>query len=694
MGFVDVFSVYGLLPILGGLGTWGVARPWRFQNEVLGRVAALCRIGVRDLQVSAFLSLSDLEIAGQQCFGLLVPLGPGLVETVDGRRGTILVLDARRLGSGVRVSFCARPESTVAQLAEILDLPRDIGAAICWEEIAQSQDGPWNCCLVRVQDCRNFPASKVHNDYASVGAEDRTGHVFTCPIRHAHGRDTTGDQEQSEESSSAGELEEEVSTSDDPGQTVSFAVMSLNRVAQQVQVSLSFPCTEQAAIEAVAQALDEDFFRLFPSLIAAQQQPSTAWGLLVAMPSWAVEDPVGLLDMRQVDGRLFVAALPPTLSKARVLAVACPQNEQEVDVYPFGRETPLDEEEEIPLLVLGMIVIVPAGEMPPSVGNLPHMPTSRIGWDDDIDMFSSTPWQQAGQLCAVLDTGCKAFTLMPGRAHCHNLDVSIVFNIPLCWTTIQVTRPPIRDVELDGRTCKGVALVSDQIANVPMPPRRAGPHKFLIAIDCRPILCAIDQWLVVDMRCPHEELAQHYDTFAPEGHQVQIEGAEIRNGNLIVTPGLVLTVHFVPCTPMSWEPEGAEVPESGPRLIPAEDSTSSHEEVSRSVGTLSGVGGISISNSSVDDRSRSPRRTTFGDAVSAVEKGNRCTLADAPWNNACLIGWYGAVLCSRAVCMLAYAQVEIAMCCIRICLASAALAARPSRCLRVTAPISLVPHRL
>ena len=623
------------------------------EAAVLGRLSALSRIGVRDLLVSSFLSLFDLLVAGQPCFGLLVPLANSAEsEDTFNRPGTILVIDARRVGAGLRVLFCARPESTVAQLAEAVGLPADVGALLCWEEVARSRDGPWHCCLIRLQDCRRLPTSEVHHA-GSVAEEYRTyGHSYTCPLRHTTaGSGDEDDPERSDEGSEDDSSSEAAEESSEMEHDVSFIVLSPNRVAQQIRVLLSFPCTISEVIQKVEQVIDEEFSRLFPLLIAAQQQASSAWGLLIAMPAWAAEEAVGIIDSRDVDGRLFVAALPPSLNKSRAIAAAKLQTEGEVEVYPFGRHTPLTEEEEMPLIAFGSLVFVMAGEPVPYVGKLDDMLQSPSEWSADLEVEINTPWHRAGEVCAVLDTGCHPFTIMPGRAQYYTLDISTVFNIPLCWTTVQVTRPPVHDFALAGRTCKGVALVSDQIANLPIPPRRLGPYKFLIAIDCRPILCAFDHGLVIDPVCLHADLAEHYETFAPADHQVQIEGAEIRDGNLIVTPGLVLTVQFVPCTPASWNPDDSVDPTQGSAQVARDNDVEGPGDGD----TFGRTHRRSVS------RSRSPRRNPPTDPAAGSENGEEKLVAVSPAAVAQSACWCCVSTLMQVLVCIANAQVEVAL---------------------------------
>ena len=633
------------------------------ETAVLGRLAAICRIAVRDLRVTSFLSLHDLEVAGRPCFGLLVPLIPDEVEVELQARGTVLVIDARRVGAGVRVQFCARRTSSMQQLGEAAGIPSDACALLCWEEVARSDEGPWHCCLIRLQDGRRCP----HSDLSPVSETDAvTGHparFYTCSLLHDPRQSAVADtgEEEAESEESLQDSDDDPSSDEADEVQAHFVVLSPNRVAQQVQVALPNPCTVQVALNAVEQGVDDDFYRLFPLMIAAPQQVSRHWGLVVAIPAWAGEEMLGILDARQLDGRLFVAAIPPLMSKNRALAAAGLDEDTEVSVYLYDSEAPLGDEDEVPSIALGTIRFLPVADPVPALRSLAANLHELSNWAEEVELSFSVPWQQAGEVCAVLDYGCRAFTLMPGRAHCHNLDISTVFNIPLCWTTVQTTRPPIRDFALVGRTCKGVALVSAQIANVPLPPRRPGPCQYLIAVDCRPILCAIDQWLVTDHICPHAELAEHYDTFAPADHQVQIEGTEIRDGNLVVTPGLVLTVQFVPCTPASCNVDCAETDHGlASRTDELLRSTGSGGDAAEPGPAQDSARRDNASHSAVE-RSRSPRR--FG--CSGLSNQDRETVEFQHMASVAVVAhmliWLPVWVLGQVACWAARLQAEVAV---------------------------------
>ena len=115
-------------------------------------------------------------------------------------------------------------------------------------------------------------------------------------------------------------------------------------------------------------------------------------------------------------------------------------------------------------------------------------------------------------------------------------------------------------------------------------------------------------WLITDNDCSHTELVEHYDIFAPAEHQVQIEGADLSGDQLLVGPGHVLTVQFVPLTPASEHLEQDSDHSDPPPPDHAHSSTSDTKCPSgKSIGPPGGDD-RKDSDTSGPDRSRSPRR--------------------------------------------------------------------------------------
>ncbi|CAE7232845.1 hypothetical protein AK812_SmicGene42996 [Symbiodinium microadriaticum] len=353
-------------------------------------------------------------------------------------------------------------------------------------------------------------------------------------------------------------------------------------------------------IQAVEQELDDDFYRLFSLLVAMRPQATPEWGLLLALPAWAIDEPVCAIDLLEIDGRVFSVVLPWWFTSRDIIVCADLDPALEYDIFPFGRSTAIDAFEEVNLVRHGLIVVRPRGTEPPVLRHLSDMLSHGIGWDLSTDAPAIVPHDRAGQVCIVLPDRQAPFTLLPGRRQHYHHDLAHAFGVPIHWLTVQVAKPPILDAALHGRACKGVALVCDGVPNVPIPPRRPGPCVFGIVLDCRPLLLGWRQWIVVDSRCQHSQIVEHFGLLSPGEHQVQVEGADIQDDFLLVQPGHVLVLQYVPVTPSSHIPA-------------AEDGAVDITDVGADyVHTDAGIG-ASLDHTPLDaaprpgDRSRSPR---------------------------------------------------------------------------------------
>ncbi|CAE7897283.1 CFDP2 [Symbiodinium sp. KB8] len=345
------------------------------------------------------------------------------------------------------------------------------------------------------------------------------------------------------------------STADDRQVGVMFnPLLPLPLPVDSPKVAISLPSSIQNAIHAIAHELDDEFYRLFSLLVPVEPQATPEWGLILALPAWALHEPVCVLDLLDVDDRIFAVVLPWWITVRDITIAADLDPAAAYDIFPFGRPNAIGPEEEVNLVPHGLIVVRPSGAETPVLRHLSGMLAHGVGWDLSTDAPSVIPRCQAGHVCVVLADRQASFTLLPGRRQHYHQDLSHIFGVPLHWLTVQVAKPPVQDAVLHGRTCKGVALICDCIPNVPIPPRRPGPNVFGIVLDCRPLLLGWRQWVVFDGQCLHSAITEHFELFCPQDHQVQIEGAELFDDSLDVSPGHVLVIQFVPVTPSSHNP--------------------------------------------------------------------------------------------------------------------------------------------
>ncbi|CAE7364014.1 unnamed protein product [Symbiodinium sp. CCMP2592] len=371
-------------------------------------------------------------------------------------------------------------------------------------------------------------------------------------------------------------------------------LLVLDKTTQAFDFSVSAPATVPELIDAIDEQRTQTFYLQYPNIVEAVHQPSAQWATLIALPCWTAGDSLVLLDLRCIDGRFFLVEYPDIADRAGMLALAGLPDDDSASIYPYGRTHPLQDEETIPLLSRGTIAFVRVADPVPRMYHLAGMLSTPAEWDLDVEVPRGP-----GGLYTVQGS--------PGRHYLEHLATE--YDTPLHWTTVQVAHPRVFDAAHNGYRCRGVAMLSVEIPNVPVPPGIPMPGTFLIALDCRPIFQGWHQYLVQDWHCSHVDLVQLYDTFAPDQFQVQIEGAAIADDGvrLLVTRGQVLVVMWVPVTPASHaSPEG---PRQRCRLTPSSECTDSHDD-----------GDTSSSTQGASLRSRSPRQ---------VSGQNRTTLRGA-----------------------------------------------------------------
>ncbi|OLP97625.1 hypothetical protein AK812_SmicGene20009 [Symbiodinium microadriaticum] len=386
---------------------------------------------------------------------------------------------------------------------------------------------------------------------------------------------------------------DEASNSEDSGSSdgevalrfLQIMVLALDHIPRVVEVALYTPSDTRSALNAIEFELEEDFFRSFSLLVPIYPQPAPFWGLVLALPSWAEGEPIAVFDLLAVDGRIFPVAMPPQLTRSSILHKAGYDPSDALFVYPFGRDTPLGDHETVPLQLHGLITFRLSDTRLGGGMSFADLLNEPDRWDITVEVPTGQPWHRANHVCVVLPDRVTSFMLLPERRQHYLADLSQAFDIPIHWLTVHSAKPPVCDSSVDGSPCKGVAAVCDHFPNVPCPPRRSGVHEFAVLLDCRPLLLGWQQWIVSAGELLHSALALHYEVFAPSEHQIQIEGADLNGDQLLVRPGQVLLLQYVPITPLSHQ-------------CPCEEAASIHDESD-----------VSSPNASADE-GRPPSSTT------------------------------------------------------------------------------------
>ncbi|CAE7258989.1 Herc2 [Symbiodinium sp. KB8] len=326
-----------------------------------------------------------------------------------------------------------------------------------------------------------------------------------------------------------------------------FLVLRLYCTLLPVDVDVRVPATIQEAIDAVALNMPSDVYSHFSELVAVFPQVDVSWGAMLALPAWASSELVVVFDVRQVDGRLFAAPMANAATYAHFCAVAGLPDDGTYSIFPFGSGAPMLPTDVVETRLGGSVAIVPAGHRPASRGLLSTMLTTAEGWDPQAALPQDPRGTGEHYLCMVLEASYTRHTVVRRQEDLEE-DLARRYGFQPHLTTVQPTRPRVSDACIRGWACRGVVLLTGEIPNVPIPPGRRRDGWFLAVVDCRPILQGWHQLLVTDGTCSHSDLADFFEVFMPEGLQPQIEGAPLEDDKLLLHPGAVLTVQYVPIT--------------------------------------------------------------------------------------------------------------------------------------------------
>ena len=523
------------------------------------RIAQLSGILEPELHVRVFTKLGDLDLQGEHCNCVIVPIGPdGLAALADDRceqsdLQALALVDARAIGRSLVVAILGAGIPSLRHCAAVAGiLPSDTRRLrLCIVATLEPDgDDDFRCFHVQLnhaqepfQDFESLLSIVDEVAPADCLAASLNGGISSTASRTA----ATQHQDASSDSSTSHDVTGAL-------RFIRFLVLGVGHTPRPVELLLSMPSDTRSALNAVEFELDDSFYRCFSLIVPIHPQPAGTWGLVLALPGWARDEPIGVLDLLGIDGRIFAAALPPRLSRAGLLRAVGYDPSDEIFVFPFDSTDPLGDHDYVPLRPYGLITFKLTGTQRAAPISLEDTLADPERWDISVELPCGAPWYRANQVCIVLPDTFTSFMLAPGRRQHYHDDLSQTFGIPAHWLTVHSAKPPVRDALYGGAPCKGVAALCDHFPNIPCPPRRPEPFSFAVLLDCRPVLLGWQQWIVTDGDLSHTELVTHYEVFAPENHQAQVEGAELEGDRLLVVPGQVLLIQYVPLTPRSHNP--------------------------------------------------------------------------------------------------------------------------------------------
>eukprot|EP00439_Symbiodinium_sp_Y106_P058712 s1653_g8.t1 len=194
---------------------------------------------------------------------------------------------------------------------------------------------------------------------------------------------------------------------------IHFAIFAPSCTPELVEIELDFPASEEEALEILSFARDSRDALRFPYVVPAAPQPHFSFGSFLALPEWAQDRVVVLVDTRAVDNRLFALATDAWLQWGSFCLQAGLADDARLDIYI--KEAQVVRGRPLILEQGDLVAVLPRGTIPPQRPALTHM-LCRSG------LWASSP--------PPLDvSGCNAFlVLTDGLPRLLQVDRSIIHN--------------------------------------------------------------------------------------------------------------------------------------------------------------------------------------------------------------------------------------------------------------------------
>ena len=394
------------------------ALPARFDapHSLSRRIARCAYVREEDLEVRIFRSFGNLALLGEACHCVVVHLDPYTFPELSQARlrgandGVLVVVDARDLGASICAFAMDSGSPSISHCAAAAHIPSFEGRRlrlITVDRCAPCAERDFSCLHLQLTYATDEePFMQVLGPYL-----DETDPPTAVPWIARPSEEPASHS--SDENSS---LRQEDSSDGDDARFLKFLVLAVSHAPRPVEVVLQMPSDLQSALNAVEFGLDDEFYALFPLVVSVLQQPARSWGLVLALPIWADQEPIAVLDLRAVDGRLFAAQLTLELTRASLLQAADLTPDSTVDIYPFARDRPLGAQEVLALQSHGLITFYYNAAPPSGPSTLEELLASPDRWDITAELPTGLPWQRAEQVCVVLpDTLSRALLFLLGE---------------------------------------------------------------------------------------------------------------------------------------------------------------------------------------------------------------------------------------------------------------------------------------
>ena len=406
----------------------------------------------------------------------------------------------------------------------------------------------------------------------------------------------------------------------DPTWSPTFRVFFPDSSPSTVQVTLTAPCSVDVAIRAVSLALPADRYNLFPTVLAADPQPSQWWGSAIALPAWPQFESLVLRSLTTIDGRCFVTQLPSPFDRRQVFRSADLPDNGAFEVFPFWQHQPMDDQQRVEPIHAQSLSNIQEVEGLSKAIPFRRCSQTLMGGKPDF------PHPIAEYRCFVVQEAANSHFVPSSRDADLHQEVAAHCGLSTSDTILTVARDWDSDVEHQGYFCEVVCALfardASQHAEAPLP--------CITIIDGRSIMMGFSLWDSPTNEVQHSSLVDLLETLAPDGWQAQVHGAEISTeGNLQSFPGCVLVAEFVPLTTSEEDSARSSCREDASSSSGSSDGPSDSPCHSR----VDNGAEPPVADGRERQRSRSPRPPAHQESENALSTTHKCRTSGSLWHS-------------------------------------------------------------
>ncbi|CAE7526831.1 unnamed protein product [Symbiodinium sp. CCMP2592] len=376
---------------------------------------------------------------------------------------------------GHRVLPALPPE---AEDVSILSVPPPAPATVAWNEWLRDPSF----------DERGFPIdgtfgvpSVVHHQ--TTWQEDSTlpsGHSWNAlsSLAHDTGNEARGSSQGPPVSTPApGEAATDGGTADTPMLPVAPENLAIAERARTPVLTLTYtpeympelivlsfpiPCGIEQAVQALQECRSEGYRDRFPRLIPVQPQPCQDSAVFVAAPDWLQDRAIVLIDCRRIDGSVFAAVVPLTLSRESILVAAGFSHDVPHQVFVHGLIQPLAMQQHITLFSGLMLIITAHTAGAPAVYDIAEMLQDPMPWS--LDVMIPGPEAHPGSHYYILTDGMPLlFKVQAGRRSAFRQDLIQALRSRATFLTVLPTAPQTADHYTQGVPTSGVLIATKDL---------------------------------------------------------------------------------------------------------------------------------------------------------------------------------------------------------------------------------------